>query len=76
MLHRLADAGNTVIVVEHDLDVVKTDDWVLDLGPEGGDAGSHIAAEGPPEEAARCERSYTGQFLRKQLVEVLAPTPA
>ncbi len=67
VLHRLTDAGNTVIVIEHNLDVIKTADWVIDLGPEGGDAGGYIIAEGPPEAVAQVAGSYTGQFLRKVL---------
>jgi excinuclease ABC subunit A len=67
ILHRLVDAGNTVMVIEHNLDVVKTADWVVDLGPEGGDDGGTIVAEGPPEEVAAAEGSYTGRFLRKML---------
>mgnify|MGYP000489446298 CR=1 FL=1 len=65
VLHRLTDAGNTVIVIEHNLDVIKTADWIIDLGPEGGEAGGYIVAEGSPEEVAQVGRSYTGQFLRK-----------
>ncbi len=67
MLHRLTDAGNTVIVIEHNLDVIKTADWIVDLGPEGGDAGGHIVAQGTPEEVTQMERSYTGQFLKQVL---------
>lgn len=67
VLHGLVDAGNTVIVVEHNLDVVKTADWVIDLGPEGGDAGGCIIAEGTPETVAGVEASYTGRYLRKLL---------
>jgi excinuclease ABC subunit A len=67
VLHRLVDAGNTVIVIEHNLDVIKTADWIIDLGPEGGDAGGWVVAEGAPEEVAQCERSYTGQFLKAML---------
>jgi excinuclease ABC subunit A len=63
VLHRLVDAGNSVIVIEHNLDVVKTADWVLDLGPEGGDRGGQVVAQGPPERVARAEGSYTGLFL-------------
>ncbi len=63
VLHGFVDAGNTVLVVEHNLDVVKTADWVIDLGPEGGEAGGFIVVEGTPEEVARCENSYTGQAL-------------
>ncbi|MCP4536139.1 MAG: excinuclease ABC subunit UvrA [Chloroflexi bacterium] len=64
VLHRLTDAGNTVIVIEHNLDVIKTADWLVDLGPEGGDEGGHIVAQGTPEEVAEVADSYTGQFLR------------
>jgi excinuclease ABC subunit A len=64
VLHRLVDAGNTVIVIEHNLDVIKTADWIIDLGPEGGDAGGYVVAEGPPEHVAVIDASYTGQFLR------------
>ncbi len=67
VLHRLTDAGNTVIVIEHNLDVIKTADWIIDLGPEGGDAGGQIIAEGPPEAVAQVGASYTGQFLRQVL---------
>jgi excinuclease ABC subunit A len=67
VLHRLTDAGNTVIVIEHNLDVIKTADWIVDLGPEGGDEGGHIVAEGPPEVVAGAEGSYTGRFLKGML---------
>ncbi len=67
VLHRLVDAGNTVVVIEHNLDVVKTADWVIDLGPEGGEDGGRVIAEGAPEEVAGVFQSYTGQFLRKIL---------
>ena len=67
VLHRLRDAGNTVIVIEHNLDVIKTADWVIDLGPEGGDKGGQIIAAGTPEEIAACATSYTGCFLRPLL---------
>ena len=69
VLHRLTDAGNTVIVIEHNLDVIKTADWIIDLGPEGGDAGGYVVAEGTPEEVAQVEGSYTGRFLRRILRE-------
>ncbi len=67
VLHRLVDAGNTVIVIEHNLDVIKTADWIIDLGPEGGDRGGEVIAEGTPEEVAAQDHSYTGQFLRRVL---------
>ncbi|HEY3230276.1 MAG TPA: excinuclease ABC subunit UvrA [Roseiflexaceae bacterium] len=67
VLHRLVDAGNTVIVIEHNLDVIKTADWIIDMGPEGGDGGGLIVAEGTPEQIAAVEASYTGAFLRKLL---------
>jgi excinuclease ABC subunit A len=74
VLHRLTDAGNTVIVIEHNLDVIKTADWIIDLGPEGGDGGGLIVAQGRPEEIAQVAGSYTGQFLRKVL-ETMAQAP-
>lgn len=67
VLHAFADAGNTVLVVEHNLDVIKTADWIIDLGPEGGEAGGRIVAVGTPEEVARCEQSHTGRALRAVL---------
>lgn len=67
VLHRLTDAGNTVIVIEHNLDVIKTADWLIDLGPEGGEAGGYIVAEGTPEEVGQIDASFTGQFLKKIL---------
>lgn len=67
VLHRLVDAGDTVIVIEHNLDVIKTADWIIDLGPEGGDRGGQIVAQGTPEEVIRVEASYTGRFLRRIL---------
>ncbi len=67
VLHRLVDHGNTVVVIEHQLDVIKTADWVVDLGPEGGDEGGEIVATGTPEEVARVKGSFTGQFLRPLL---------
>jgi len=63
VLHSLADAGNTIIVIEHNLDVIKTADWIIDLGPEGGDEGGYIVAEGTPEDIAGNKNSYTGVFL-------------
>lgn len=67
VLHKLVDAGNTLIVVEHNLDVIKTADWVIDLGPEGGEAGGEIVAEGRPEQVAKVAQSHTGRFLAKLL---------
>ena len=64
MLHRLADHGNTVVVIEHNLDVIKTADWIIDLGPEGGDGGGKVIAKGTPKQVAKRKNSYTGQFLR------------
>ncbi|HEX4836512.1 MAG TPA: excinuclease ABC subunit UvrA [bacterium] len=72
VLHRLVDAGNTVLVIEHNLDVIKTADWVIDLGPEGGELGGQVIAEGTPEQVAGIAASYTGQFLRK----ILGPAAA
>ena len=71
MLHELADSGNTVVVIEHNLEVIKTADWVLDLGPEGGDGGGELVAIGTPEDICKVKRSYTGQFLK----EILARKP-
>ncbi len=65
VLDRLVEAGNTVLVIEHNLDVIKNADWIIDLGPEGGDRGGEIVAEGPPKEIAKVKRSYTGQVLRE-----------
>jgi excinuclease ABC subunit A len=67
VLHRLRDAGNTVVVIEHNLDVVKTADWIVDLGPEGGDGGGRIVAEGTPEQIAANGASHTGSYLRHVL---------
>jgi excinuclease ABC subunit A len=67
VLHRLVDHGNTVVVIEHNLDVLKTADWVIDLGPEGGDKGGFVIAEGTPEDLARRPDSATGQYLKRIL---------
>lgn len=67
VLQRLVDAGNTVLVIEHNLDVIKTADHIIDLGPEGGDAGGEVLCVGTPEQVAKCEKSYTGQYLKKVL---------
>jgi excinuclease ABC subunit A len=67
VLHRLRDAGNSVVVIEHNLDVIKTADWIIDLGPEGGDGGGRIIAAGTPEKVAASKQSYTGRALRPLL---------
>ncbi len=67
VLDRLVEAGNTVLVIEHNLDVIKCADWVVDLGPEGGDEGGHVIAEGTPEEVAEVPASFTGHYLAKVL---------
>jgi excinuclease ABC subunit A len=67
VLGRLVESGNTVIVIEHNLDVIKTADWVIDLGPDGGSGGGLVVATGTPEQVALNEASYTGQFLKKLL---------
>ena len=65
VLHELVDGGNTVVVIEHNLEVIKTADWVIDLGPEGGDGGGEIVAVGTPEEVAQSKRSHTGHYLKE-----------
>ena len=70
VLFKLRNTGNTLLIIEHNLDVIKTADWVIDLGPEGGAGGGRIVAEGPPEKIARTPESYTGQYLRR----ILFPT--
>ena len=67
VLQRLTDQGNTVLVIEHNLNVIKVADHIIDLGPEGGDGGGTVVAQGTPEEVAECESSYTGQYLKKYL---------
>ncbi|MCX5782846.1 MAG: excinuclease ABC subunit UvrA [Elusimicrobia bacterium] len=67
VLHRLVENGNTALVIEHNLDVIKTADWIIDLGPEGGDAGGYVVAQGPPEEIIKEPSSYTGKYLKAQL---------
>jgi excinuclease ABC subunit A len=67
VLHELVDNGNTVVVIEHNLEVIKTADWIVDLGPEGGDGGGEIVASGTPEDVAKSARSYTGQYLKPLL---------
>ena len=73
VLHRLVGKGNTVIVVEHNLDVIKTADWVIDLGPEGGGGGGRLLAEGPPEKIAKTKTSHTGRFLKSVLARTAHP---
>lgn len=63
MLHNFVDAGNTVLIVEHNQDVIKTADWIIDLGPDGGDGGGQIVAQGTPETVAECAESFTGRYL-------------
>ena len=67
VLDRLKNQGNTIVVIEHNLDVIKTADWIIDLGPEGGSDGGNIVAAGTPEDVARVTNSFTGQFLEKML---------
>ena len=67
ILHRLADGGNTVVIIEHNLDVIKTADYIIDMGPEGGDRGGQVIAKGTPEEVAENPASYTGQYVKKML---------
>jgi excinuclease ABC subunit A len=67
VIHKLRDAGNTIVIIEHNLDVIKTADWIIDLGPEGGDGGGEIIAEGTPQEVANNKKSYTGKYLKPYL---------
>jgi len=67
VLHELVNQGNSVVVIEHNLEVIKTADWIIDFGPEGGDGGGEVIAEGTPEDVVKVERSYTGQFLKELL---------
>jgi len=66
-LQRLTDTGNTVVVIEHNLNVIKVADWIIDLGPEGGDRGGTVVVSGTPEQVADCPQSYTGQYLKPYL---------
>jgi len=75
VLHRLVDQGNTVVVIEHNLDVIKTADHIVDLSPEGGDAGGHIVVSGTPETVVQCEGSYTGRFLAPLLQSRMQAAP-
>ena len=76
VLARLVDQGNTVLVIEHNLDVIKTADWLIDLGPEGGDGGGQLVAEGTPETVAKVKASYTGKFLAPLLRSAPTKKPA
>ena len=67
VLSKLVDSGNTVIIIEHNMDVIKTADHIIDLGPEGGDKGGEVLVDGPPEEVAKNKRSYTGQYLKEHV---------
>ena len=67
ILHKLAEGGNTVVVIEHNLDVIKTADYIIDMGPDGGDGGGTVIAEGTPEEVAKNKKSYTGIYVKKML---------
>ena len=67
VLHKLVDAGNSILVIEHNLDVLKTADWIIDIGPHGGEKGGYIVAEGTPEEVAKNKKSVTGKYLSKIL---------
>ena len=67
VLHELVDAGNSVVVIEHNLDVIKTADWIIDIGPEGGDAGGKIVAVGTPENLSKKQKSHTGRYLNEVL---------
>ena len=67
VLHRLKDQGNTIIVIEHNLDVIKTADWIIDLGPEGGSQGGQLIANGSPEKVAKDKKSFTGKYLKEMI---------
>jgi excinuclease ABC subunit A len=67
VLQRLVEAGNSVLIIEHNLDIIKVADWLIDLGPEGGDRGGELIAEGTPEQVMKVKSSYTGQFLKDRL---------
>ena len=67
ILHRLSEGGNTVVVIEHNLDVIKTADYIIDIGPEGGSRGGTVVATGTPEQVAKCKKSYTGAYIKKML---------
>ncbi|ABS76835.1 excinuclease ABC subunit A [Coxiella burnetii] len=75
VLHRLRDGGNTIVIIEHNLDVIKVADWIIDMGPEGGDAGGHVVVTGTPETVAKCKESHTGRFLKPVLKTSFSPKP-
>ena len=66
-LNELVDLGNTVLVIEHNLDLIKTADYIIDMGPDGGENGGHVIVTGTPEELIRCDKSYTGKYLKKYI---------
>ncbi len=68
ILRKLSDGGNTIVVIEHNLDVIKTADYIIDMGPEGGDRGGTVVTTGTPEEVAQCKESYTGQYVKKYVL--------
>ena len=74
VLSQLREAGNTIVVIEHNLDVIKTADWIIDIGPEGGSGGGEVIAQGTPEEVASVEASFTGRYLGRLLNKQLTPT--
>jgi excinuclease ABC subunit A len=76
VLHELVEQGNSVVVIEHNLEVIKTADWIIDLGPEGGDGGGEIVAAGTPEDVAKVARSHTGQYLKPLLKRPAKSAPA
>ena len=71
ILHKLTEGGNTVVVIEHNLDVIKTADYIIDMGPEGGDRGGTVIAQGTPEEIVKVKKSYTGYYVKKMLEKEL-----
>ena len=72
VLNKLVDKGNTVLIIEHNMDVIKMADWIIDMGPEGGSRGGEILCEGTPEQVAECQESYTALFLKKELTSTSA----
>ena len=67
MLNKLADSGNTILIIEHNMDIIKCADWIIDLGPDGGDGGGEVVFKGTPEQIVKCKNSYTGKYLKKYL---------